>query len=185
MLCGMEKKDFRGIGRDAQEALRARAVYLVLIQRKTQAEAAEAVGVRRLAVSRWMKRHAKAGEAGLLDGRRVSPRKGKGLLTAAEARRVQGWLQDMPRAVEVALCFVDHRCGAGTDPPPAGQGSGRVDGPALPDTMGLHAAKTPLARHTTLGCRDPALAGARISKDRTPGEAGEGTYILGRRDRDQ
>jgi hypothetical protein len=43
----MEKKDFRGIGRDAQEALRARAVYLVLIQRKTQAEAAEAVGVGR------------------------------------------------------------------------------------------------------------------------------------------
>jgi transposase len=94
MLCRMEKKDFRGIGRDAQEALRARAVYLVLIQRKTQSEAAEAVGVRRLAVSRWMKRHAKAGEAGLLDGRRISPRKGKGLLTAAEARRVQGWLRD-------------------------------------------------------------------------------------------
>ena len=88
----MEKRDFRGLGRDAQEALRARAVYLVLTLGKTQTEAAEAVGALRQAVNRWLKRHAKAGEAGLRDGRRVSPRKGKGLLTAAEATRVQNWL---------------------------------------------------------------------------------------------
>jgi transposase len=90
----MEKRDFRGLGRDAQEALRARAVYLVLTLGKTQAEAAEAVGTQRQAVNRWLKRHAKAGETALLDGRRVSPRKGKGLLTAAEAGRVQSWLRD-------------------------------------------------------------------------------------------
>ena len=30
----------------------------------------------------------------MLDGRRVSPRRGKGLLTAEEAGRVQGWIAD-------------------------------------------------------------------------------------------
>jgi transposase len=90
----MQEKDFRGIGRDAQEALRARGVYLVRIAGKTQAEAGEAVGVSRQTVNQWLKRHAKAGEAALLDGRRVSPRKGKGKLTATEAKRVQGWIRD-------------------------------------------------------------------------------------------
>src|ERR1700735_3447084 len=74
-LCGMEQKDFRGLGRDAQEARRSRAVYLVRTLRKTQAEAGEAVGARRQAVIRWLKRYAALGEVALLDGRRVSPRK--------------------------------------------------------------------------------------------------------------
>ena len=90
----MRQKDFRGIGRDTQEALRARAVFLVHTVGKSQAEAAEAVGVSRQTVNQWMKRHAKGGEAGLLDGRRVSARKGKGKLTAAEAARVQRWIRD-------------------------------------------------------------------------------------------
>jgi len=90
----MEKRDFRGLGRDPQEALRVRAVYLVRTLGKTQGEAAEAVGVHRQTVNQWMKRHAKAGEAALLDGRRVSPRKGKGALSATEAKRVQEWLRD-------------------------------------------------------------------------------------------
>jgi len=90
----MRQKDFRGIGRDTQEALRARAVFLVHTVGKSQAEAAEAVGVSRQTVYQWMKRHAKGGEAGLLDGRRVSARKGKGKLTAAEAVRVQRWIRD-------------------------------------------------------------------------------------------
>ena len=88
----MEKKDFRGLGRD--EALRARAVYLVVTVGKTQMEAAQAVGASRQTVNGWLKRHAKAGEPALLDGRRVSPRKGKGKLTVAEAKRVQGWIRD-------------------------------------------------------------------------------------------
>jgi transposase len=90
----MRQKDFRGIGRDTQEALRGRAVFLVLTVRKSQAEAAEAVGVSRQTVNQWLKRHAKTGEEGLLDGRRVSARKGKGKLTAAEAVRVQRWIRD-------------------------------------------------------------------------------------------
>src|SRR5271166_39485 len=89
----MEKKDFRGLGRPTQEALRVRAVFLVLSLHKTQAEAAEAVGVSRQTVNQWLRNHASDGEKALLD-RRISPRKGKGLLTAAEARRVQGWIKD-------------------------------------------------------------------------------------------
>ncbi|MGI8569734.1 MAG: hypothetical protein ACR2KT_12035 [Methylocella sp.] len=53
----MERKDFRGIGRDAQEALRKRAVYLVLHGSRTQAEAAGLVGVRRQVVNRWILRN--------------------------------------------------------------------------------------------------------------------------------
>lgn len=90
----MEKQDFRSIGRDAQEALRARAVYLVETQGKTQAEAGEAVGASRQTVNLWLKRHAKAGEAALQDGRRVSARKGKGLLTATEAQQIKAWVTD-------------------------------------------------------------------------------------------
>jgi len=90
----MREHDFRGIGRATQEALRVRAVFLVHTVGKSQAEAALAVGVSRQTVNQWMKRHAKDGENGLLDGRRMSPRKGKGRLTAKEAVRVQRWIRD-------------------------------------------------------------------------------------------
>jgi transposase len=90
----MDQKDFRSIGRDAQEALRERAVYLVVQEGKTQAEAAVVVGVHRQVVNRWLARHRENGVSGLRDGRRVSPRKGGGILTAGEARRVQGWIRD-------------------------------------------------------------------------------------------
>jgi transposase len=90
----MEQNDFRSIGRDTQEALRVRAIYLVSELGRSQGEAAEAVGVTRQTVNRWVKRHAASGQSALLDGRRVSPRKGQGLLTAVEAARVQGWLTD-------------------------------------------------------------------------------------------
>jgi transposase len=57
-----------------------------------QGEAARAVGVHRQVVNRWLQRHQEAGAEGLLDGRRVSPRRGCGILTASQARRVQGWI---------------------------------------------------------------------------------------------
>ncbi len=88
----MERTDFRSIGWKAQEALRERAVYLVLHEGMRQGEAARAVGVHRQAVNRWLQRHQDAGAEGLLDGRRVSPRRGCGILTASQARRVQGWI---------------------------------------------------------------------------------------------
>ena len=123
MLRRMEKRDFRSLGRDAQEALRTRAVYLVLTLGRTQAEAAETVGTLRR--------------------------------------------------------------GAGIDPPPPGQGSGRVNGAALSDALGFYATEAFVAGHHALGSGDPTLAGTGISEDCPPGEAREGSYILGRRDRDQ
>ena len=90
----MDRRDFRSIGRSAQEELRRRAVFLVEHDGLTQAEAARVVGVERQAVNIWLKRHRAEGDDGLLDGRRVSPRRGKGLLTEAEAQTVRSWITD-------------------------------------------------------------------------------------------
>jgi transposase len=90
----MEARDFRSIGRLAQEALRRRALYLIEHQGLSQAAAAQAVGVQRQTVSLWQRRYREQGEDGVLDGRRVSPRRGKGLLTEAEAGQVQAWIAD-------------------------------------------------------------------------------------------
>jgi transposase len=89
----MEARDFRSIGRAAQEALRRRAIVLVE-DGSSQAEAARAVGVQRQTVNLWLKRYRAQGEAGLLDRRRVSGRKGKGALTAEQARQVRRWIAD-------------------------------------------------------------------------------------------
>jgi len=85
----MEARDFRGLGRPAQEALRRRALFLIEREGMTQAEAALAVGVHRQTVNIWRQRYRERGEDGLLDGRRVSPRRGQGRLTGDEARRVR------------------------------------------------------------------------------------------------
>ena len=90
----MEARDFRSIGRAAQEELRRRALVLILRQGLSQAEAAEVVGVQRQTVNIWLRRYRAQGEDGVLDGRRVSPRRGKGLLTAEEAGRIRGWISD-------------------------------------------------------------------------------------------
>src|SRR3984957_6772466 len=90
----MKQVDFRGLGRDVQEALRSRAVYLVRSLGKSQSEAAAVVGASRQAVTQWRHRHAGSGDEGLLDGRRVSARKGWGLLTPVEAGRVRSWITD-------------------------------------------------------------------------------------------
>ncbi len=90
----METRDFRGIGRAAQEELRRRALFLIEQQGLSQAAAAEIVGVQRQTVNIWLRRYREQGEDGVLDGRRVSPRRGKGLLTAEEAGQVRGWLRD-------------------------------------------------------------------------------------------
>ena len=90
----MDVRDFRGIGRAAQEALRRRALVLIEQQGMSQGEAARVIGVHRQTVNLWLKRYRAQGEAGVLDGRRVSPRRGKGLLTADEAGKVQRWIAD-------------------------------------------------------------------------------------------
>jgi transposase len=88
----MDARDFRSIGRAAQEELRRRALYLVEQTGMTQAAAAQAVGVQRQTVNIWLQRYRAKGEAGLLDGRRLSPRRDKGHLTPGEARQARDWI---------------------------------------------------------------------------------------------
>jgi transposase len=88
----MDARDFRSIGRAAQEELRRRALYLVERAGMTQAAAAQVVGVHRQTVNIWLQRYREKGEAGVLDGRRVSPRRGKGHLSTEEARQIQTWI---------------------------------------------------------------------------------------------
>src|SRR5919112_5220893 len=88
----MEARDFRGLGRATQEALRRRALFLVEREGMTQAQAAVAVGVHRQTVNIWLKRYRERGEDGVLAGRRMSPRRGQGLLTADEADQVRAWV---------------------------------------------------------------------------------------------
>jgi transposase len=90
----MNEQDFRSLGRPAQEALRRRALVLVDQQGMSQTEAARAVGVQRQTVNLWVKRFRERGEDGVLDGRRVSPRRGKGVLPAEEAGKVRRWIRD-------------------------------------------------------------------------------------------
>ena len=47
------------------------------------------VGVHRQTVNIWLKRYRQQGEEGVLDGRRVSPRRGKGVLSADAADRIR------------------------------------------------------------------------------------------------
>jgi transposase len=88
----MDARDFRRIGRPAQEELRRRALLLIEQQGLSQGQAAQLVGVHRQPVNTWVKRHREQGEESVLDGRCVSPRRGKGLLTTDEARQVREWL---------------------------------------------------------------------------------------------
>ena len=68
-ILGMEARDFRSIGRAAQEALRRRALFLIEAQGLSQAQAAEVVGVHRQTVNIWLQRYRAQGEAGVLAGR--------------------------------------------------------------------------------------------------------------------
>ena len=85
----MQARDFRSIGRAAQEELRRRALVLIEQQGLSQGQAAQMVGVHRQTVNIWLKRYRQQGEDGVLDGRRVSPRRGKGALSADEADRIR------------------------------------------------------------------------------------------------
>jgi len=85
---------FWSIDRSAQEDLRRCALYLIEHDGLTQAEAARVVGVQRQAVNIWLKRYRTVGDDGVLDGRRVSSRRGKGVLSEAEAKQVGAWIVD-------------------------------------------------------------------------------------------
>jgi transposase len=100
----MDARDFRSIGRAAQEELRRRALFLVEQAGMTQAAAAQVVGVQRQTVNIWLRRYREKGEAGVLDGRRVSPRRGQGHLTAGEAGQIQDWIvEHTPDRLQLAF----------------------------------------------------------------------------------
>ena len=88
----MQARDFRSIGRGAQEELRRRALFVIEQQGLSQGQAARMVGVHRQTVSIWLKHYCQQGWDGVLDGRRVSPRRGKGALSAEEAGQVRAWI---------------------------------------------------------------------------------------------
>ena len=88
----MQARDFRSIGRAAQEELRRRALVLIEQQGRSQGEAAQLVGVHRQTVNIWVKRYREQGADGVLDGRRVSPRRGQGRLTADETQQIRAWI---------------------------------------------------------------------------------------------
>src|SRR5689334_4635338 len=93
----MEARAFRGHGR---EAPRRQGLFLVEREGMAQGQVALAVGVHRQTVDVWLRRYRERGEEGVLDGRRVSPRRGEGLLTAEEADEARGWIADgMPDAL--------------------------------------------------------------------------------------
>src|SRR5437763_673316 len=60
----MDARDFRGLGRPAQEALRRRALFLIEREGMTQGQAALAVGVHRQPVNVWQKRYRERGDDG-------------------------------------------------------------------------------------------------------------------------
>jgi transposase len=96
----MQARDFRSIGRATQEELRRRALFLIERQGLSQGQAAQLVGVQRQTVNSWVKRHREQGGDGLLDGRRVSPRRGKGRLSAEEAGQIRAWVvEQTPEAL--------------------------------------------------------------------------------------
>jgi transposase len=88
----MQARDFRSIGRAAQEELRRRALVLIEQQGLSQGQAAQMVGVHRQTVNIWLRRYREQGEEGVLDGRRVSPRRGKGALGAEQAGQIRRWI---------------------------------------------------------------------------------------------
>ena len=71
----MQARDFRSIGRAAQEELRRRALFLIEQQGLSQGQAARMVGVHRQTVNIWLKRYRQQGaqprERGLGDAGEV------------------------------------------------------------------------------------------------------------------
>ena len=87
----MQLGDARKLDQKTQEALRHRAVLLVETG-ATHAAAAAAVGVHRGTVSRWCGRYRRAGASGLDKAKRGRRAGDQRLLTAADCRRVRGWI---------------------------------------------------------------------------------------------
>ncbi|MEW6233564.1 MAG: IS630 family transposase [Chloroflexota bacterium] len=91
-LWSMAKSDARSLPMAAQEDLRRRVVRAITEEGQSQLAATRLFGVSRQAITGWMRRFRRQGEAGLASGRRGRPPEPR--LTAAQARQVQRWIRD-------------------------------------------------------------------------------------------
>lgn len=89
----MKLMDARKLNQEAQEAIRKRAVRLVL-SGETHDRAGQAVGVARGTVSRWVSSYRFQGESALDKKRRGRRPQEPQILTAKESLKIQGWIRD-------------------------------------------------------------------------------------------
>jgi transposase len=176
----MDTRDFRSIGRSAQEALRRRALFLIEHEGLTQAEAARVVGVQRQAVNIWLRRYRTAGEDGVRDGRRVSPRRGKGMLSEAEAKQVGAWIVDKtPDQLKLPFALWTTRVVRDLIEQRFGKRLGLSTMHLYLQRWGLSPQKTAGPGQGTFACRDQGLAGGRLSGDCQARQGGESLGFLG------
>jgi transposase len=89
----MAHVDPRSLSPEAQEALRRRAVQMVLEQREPIGRTARLLGVSRMAVSTWVKA-VRAGGAAALAAQPRGRKPGHTKLTRRQVRQVLGWVRD-------------------------------------------------------------------------------------------
>lgn len=90
----MQLGDTRKLGQDTQEALRRRAIKLVVVDRKPVKEAAQALGVLRTSVYRWLKTYRTKGESGLKKKRRGRRVGDQSKLSALHCKIIQRFITD-------------------------------------------------------------------------------------------
>src|SRR5690349_6431470 len=179
----MDARDFRGIGRPAQEELRRRALFLIEHEGMTQAQAARAVAPppdgERLAAAlpRAGRGRPPRRPAGVARARPGAADRGRGPAGPGLDRRGDA------RPAGAAVRAVDLARGARAGRAAAGEAARAVDGAALPAALGPDPAEAAGAGQGALAGRGHGLAGAGLPGDRQAGQGGEGRDLLGGRDR--
>ena len=181
MASGWKHATFAGIGRATQEELRRRALFLIERQGLSQGRAAQLVGVHRQTVNIWGKRYRERGEEGALDGRRVSPRRGKGRLTAEEADQVRGWISDgTPDQLDLPFALWTSRAVRELIERRFAKRLGLTAVQAYLRRWGHEPAEAAGAGQGALSGRDRSLAGAGLPGDRQACQSGRCGDLLGR-----
>ncbi len=90
----MQLGDRRKLGQDTQEALRRRAIKMVVVDRKPVKEAAQALGVLRTSVYRWITAYRTKGESGLKKKRRGRRSGDQAKLSALHCKIIQRFITD-------------------------------------------------------------------------------------------
>ena len=177
----MQARDFRSIGRAAQEELRRRALVLIEQQGLSQGQAAQMVGVHRQTVNIWLKRYRRQGEDGVLDGRRVSPRRGKGILSAEEAGQIRRWIvEHTPDQLGLPFGLWTSRAVRELIERRFEKRLGLTAVQLLPAALGPDPAKALGTRQGASARRHRSLAGHQLPGDRQTRQGHAGRDLLGR-----